>query len=119
MHKSEKFIAELLLPLAGPDVYSKTPGDKRAEKVVELIRKMNDDLYAATGGRHARCLKEVIDRDGKQMVPKEKIVEIAKAALSDAASTYNPEDADYDDNLMVLEAAWEGKPLDRTKIKKG
>lgn len=53
------------------------------------------------------------------MVPKEKLIEIAKAALSDAASPYNPEDADYDDNVMVLAAAWEGKPLDRKKIKKG
>jgi alcohol dehydrogenase len=119
MHKSRKFIAELLLPLAGPDIYSKTPGDKRAEKVVELIRKMNDELYLATDKRHSRCLKEVMDRDGKQMIPKEKIIEIAKVALSDPASIYNPEEADYDDNLMVLEAAWEGKPLDRKKIKKG
>jgi hypothetical protein len=30
-----------------------------------------------------------------------------------------PKIKDYDDNVMVLEAAWEGKPLDRTKIKKG
>ena len=71
------------------------------------------------GNRHERCIKEVIDRNGKQMVPKEKLIEIAKAALSDAASPYNPEDADYDDNVMVLAAAWEGKPLDRKKIKKG
>ncbi|MEI6608328.1 MAG: iron-containing alcohol dehydrogenase [Deltaproteobacteria bacterium] len=119
MHKSGKFIAELLLPLAGQDIYSQTPKDKRAEKVVEIIRKMNDDLYFATDKRHARCLKEVMDRDGNRMVPKEKIVEIAKAALSDPASNYNPEDADYNDNVMVLEAAWEGKPLDRNKIRKG
>jgi alcohol dehydrogenase len=80
---------------------------------------MNEDLYLATDKRHARFLMEVMDRDGKQMVPKEKIVEIAKAALSDPASNYNPEDADYNDNVMVLEAAWEGKPLDRTKIRNG
>lgn len=71
------------------------------------------------GDRHERCIKEVIDSDGKQMVPKETIVEIAKVALSDPASIYNPEETDYDDNVMVLEAAWEGKPLDRTKIRKG
>ncbi len=53
------------------------------------------------------------------MVPREILPEIAKAALLDGATIYNPEDADYEDNLLVLEAAWEGKPLDRNKIKKG
>jgi alcohol dehydrogenase len=53
------------------------------------------------------------------MVPREVLPDIARAALSDGASIYNPEDTDYDDNLMVLEAAWEGKPLDRNQVKKG
>jgi len=119
MHKVERHIAELLLPIAGPEIFRMTPRDKRAEKVVEIIRKINDDLYRATAGKHARCFKEVLDRDGKQMVPPEKISEIAAAALSDPASIYNPEDAGYDDNVMVLEAAWEGRSLDRTMIKKG
>ena len=119
MHKCEKAIAELLLPMAGEEVYLKTPKEQRADKVVSLIRQMNEDLNSITGGRHARYFSEVKDREGKQMVPRDILPQIAKAALMDGATIYNPEDADYEDNLMVLEAAWEGKPLDRNKIKKG
>lgn len=119
MHKREEAMAELLLPIAGEEVYFKTPKDQRAQKVVSLIRQMNQDLNSITGGRHARYFSEVKDRDGKQMVPRDVLPQIAKAALMDGTAIYNPEDTDYEDNLMVLEAAWEGKPLDRSKIKKG
>lgn len=119
MHKREEAIAGLLLPMAGEAVYRDTPQAQRAAKVVSLIRQLNADLNAITGGRHARFFQEVKDREGKPMVPREILPEIARAALSDGASIYNPEDTDYDDNLMVLEAAWEGKPLDRAKVKKG
>ncbi|MEN6469547.1 MAG: iron-containing alcohol dehydrogenase [Smithella sp.] len=119
MHKREDAMAGLLLPMAGEAVYRDTPPAQRAAKVVSLIRQLNADLNTITGGRHARFFQEVRDRDGKPMVPREVLPEIARAALSDGASIYNPEDTDYDDNLMVLEAAWEGKPLDRNKVKKG
>lgn len=112
-HKNGHLMAEMLLPLSGPDVYSATPKVQRADTVIALIRKMNQDLHDATGGRHARFFKEVLDRGGKQMVPKEKLPDIAKTALSDGSIFYNPEDLDYDDFLMVLEAAWEGKPLNK------
>ena len=119
MHKCEESIAELLLPMASEEVYLKTPKEQRADKVVSLIRDMNQELNTITGGRHPRYLSEIKDRDGKQVVPRNVLPEIAKAALLDVATIYNPEDSDYEDNLMVLEAAWEGKPLDRNKIKKG
>jgi len=118
MHKCEETIAELLLPMAGEVVYLDTPKEQRAQKVVSIIRQMNQDLNSITGGRHARCFQEVKDRDGRPMVPRDILPQIAKAALMDGASTYNPEDTDYNDNLMVLEAAWEGMPLDRNKVKK-
>ena len=119
MHKCGDTIAELLLPIAGEEVYLKTPKAERAEKVVSMIRGINQELNSLTGGRHPRCLQEVKDRDGKPVVPREILPEIARAALLDGATIYNPEDQDFDDNLLVLEAAWEGKPLDRTKVKKG
>jgi len=119
MHRCEESMAQLLLPMAGEEVYLATPKEQRAQKVVSLIRQLNEDLHEITGGRHSRCYREVRDRDGKLMVPREVLPEIAKAALLDGASVYNPEETDYDDNLMVLEAAWEGRPLDRTKLKKG
>jgi len=119
MHKCEESMARLLLPMAGEAVYLDTPKEQRAQKVVSLIRQLNEDLNKITGGRHARFLQEVKDREGKPMVPREVLPQIARAALLDGASIYNPEDIDYEDNLMVLEAAWEGKPLDRNKLKKG
>ena len=119
MHKNGHLTAELLFPLAGPEVYAGTPKEERAEKVIALIRRMNQELYEATAGRHARFFKEALDRDGKEMVPKEKLPRISETALSDGSIFYNPEDLDYDDFLMVLEAAWEGKPLDIGLIKKG
>ena len=80
---------------------------------------MNQGLYEATGGRHARFFKEALYRDGREMVPREKLPDIAETALRDGSISYNPEDLDYDDFLMVLEAAWEGRPLDTGLIKKG
>jgi alcohol dehydrogenase len=118
-HKNGHLTEELLLPLAGAKVYTATPKDERTEKVVSLIRRMNQDLHDATGGRHARFFKEVLDREGKPMVPKEKLPDIARAALGDGSIFYNPEELDYDDFLMVLEAAREGNPLDTSRIKKG
>ena len=79
---------------------------------------MNQDLHDATGGRHPRYFSEVVDRDGRQMVPKDKLPDVAKTALGDGSIFYNPEELDYDDFLMVLEAAWEGKPLDKRQDQK-
>ncbi|MBF0451537.1 MAG: iron-containing alcohol dehydrogenase [Candidatus Magnetomorum sp.] len=119
LHKNSEFVAEVLYPLAGPEIFAKTPKNQRAEKVIEYVRKMNQDLYDATGGRHSRCFKEVLNRDGKQMVTKEDLPKISKTALGDGSIFYNPEELDYDDCMMVLNAAWEGTPLNRNKIKKG
>jgi len=119
LHKRADTMGELLLPIAGGQVYLATPPEQRAEKVVSLIRGLNEELHAITGGRHARCLREITDREGKPSVPRDVLPQIAAAALLDGASIYNPEDTDYEDNLMILEAAWEGKPLDRSRVKKG
>ncbi|MEE4357382.1 MAG: iron-containing alcohol dehydrogenase [Desulfococcaceae bacterium] len=118
-HKVEERIADILFPLAGPEIYAKTPKNQRAEKSIDCIRKLNRDLFQATKGLHATCLKDLKDRQQHPMVPKEKLPEIAQTALGDGMVFYNPEDVDYEDWLMVLEAAWEGVPLDRTKVRKG
>jgi alcohol dehydrogenase len=119
MHKNGAHTAELLYALAGEKVFSTTPKDQRAYKTVEVIRNMNQALYDATGGRHARCLKEIMGRDGKPMVPSSRLETIARVALGDGSIFYNPEDLDKDDMMMVLTAAWEGVKLDQSLIKKG
>ena len=118
-HKNGHLTAELLLPLTGVDVYAKTPRDGRIDEVITRVRQLNQDLHEASGGGHPRFFKEVADRNGNPMVPRERLTEIARTALSDGTVFYNPEELDYDDFLMVLEAAWEGRPLDTSRIKKG
>lgn len=112
LRKTAHLTAELLFPLAGEEVYASTPQEKRAERAIEIIRDMNQKLHDATQGRHARFLSEVKDRDGQMMVPKESLPDIARTAMGDASQFYNPEELDYNDFLMVLGKAWEGKPLE-------
>jgi alcohol dehydrogenase len=119
MHRVGHFIADLLFPLAGAEIFTRTPKHLRAERVVTFIRALNQDLHDATGGRHARCFREVLGRDGALMVAREKFPDIARTALGDGSLFYNPEDMDYDDMMMVMEAAWEGVPLNRGSIKRG
>lgn len=119
MHKNGGETGELLYALAGEKVFARTPKDQRPRKTIEYIRALNQALYDATGGKHPRNLGEIMGRDGKPMVPKNKLPDIAKVALGDGSIFYNPEELDFEDALMVLEAAWEGSPLDQSKIKKG
>ncbi|MCG8633520.1 MAG: iron-containing alcohol dehydrogenase [Desulfobacterales bacterium] len=119
LHKVGDRVAELLLPLAGPEAWVSTPEDKRARAVIDWIRQFNRELHQATGGRHATCLKDIKDHENNPMVPRSRLTAIAETAMGDGAIFYNPEDMDYEDFLMVTEAAWEGVPLDLTKIKKG
>ncbi len=117
MHKNGRYTAELLLPLAGAEVYAKTKNSRRVEKAIAHIRQLNQALHDATHGKHARCFKEVKNREGQMAIPREKLKEIAETAINDASIFYNPEELDVEDCWMVLEAAWEGKPLDRSLIK--
>jgi len=119
LHKTAHLTAELLFPLRGEEVYNRASPGERPLLAIEAIREMNSELRRVTGGSHPTCLKEVVDREGKMMVPKELFPQIARLALNDGALVYNPEELDYDDMLMVLEKSWEGLPLDRSKIKKG
>lgn len=119
LHKVEERIADLLLPLAGEKAYVQTPKDQRALKTIASIRQLNLDLCQATQEAHATCFKEVRDREGNSLVPQSKLEQIARTTLGDGAIFYNPEEVDYEDCLMVLQAAWEGIPLDRSKIKRG
>ncbi|MBU1169976.1 MAG: iron-containing alcohol dehydrogenase [Proteobacteria bacterium] len=119
MHKNGDYTGELLYPLAGETIFARTPKDQRATKTVEYVRALNQALYDATDGKHPRSLKEIMGRDGKAMVPKDKLKDIANVALGDGSIFYNPEDMDFDDMMMVLDAAWEGRKLDQSLVKKG
>jgi alcohol dehydrogenase len=87
--------------------------------VIARIREMNQSLHDITQGQHARCLRETYDRDGNAAVPFERLPDIIAAAKMDGAAIINPEDLDDEDYQMVLEHAWDGTPLDRTRIRMG
>lgn len=119
IHRNSDIIGELLFPLAGTDVYLSTKKKDRPMKAVEYIRKMNKDLRDATDGRHPTCLKEIVDRNGKQLLQQSVLPIVAKGVMLDGCRMYNPEEILPDDALMIFEHAWDGSPLDRKKIKKG
>jgi len=119
LHKTGRWTAELLLPLAGRAVCDATPPEARAAKVIALVRQLNQDLHDASQGQHPRTLREVVDRGLNPMIPRERLPEIVAAARCDGAIFYNPEEMDADDFRMVLEAAWEGVALDLSRIRKG
>ena len=91
-------IADLLLPLAGADIYAQTPADKRADKAIAYIRQMRDQIYEQT--KLPRTLQET----GK--VTREQLVEVAKKALDDGSIIFNPKEASLNDLLGILEKAW-------------
>ncbi len=118
-HRTNSQLADLLLPMAGADLFARTSPADRAQKAVDWVHQMNRRLHQATAGAHTVCLREIKGPDGSTLVPGHLLPKIAHTALGDGSIFYNPEDLDYDDCLMVLEAAHGGTPLDRSRVKKG
>lgn len=98
MNKVGNYIAELLLPLAGSEVFARTPADKMAEKTVEVFRSMQEELFNLT------ALPRSLKAAG---VPRESLEEIAQTAIGDGSLIYNPEEMDFEDALRVLNKAYE------------
>jgi alcohol dehydrogenase len=119
LHKVGDLIGELLYPLAGPGAYAATRPADRVGAAIAFVRGLNEELKKATGGRHATALRDVVDSSGRQLIPRDMLSVIARTSLGDGPRVWNPEELSYDDAMMVLEAAWEGSPLDLKKIRKG
>lgn len=91
-------IADLLLPLAGPDIYAQTPADQRADKAIDTLMAIRDRLHSLT--KLPRSLSET----GK--VSKEQLDEVAEKALNDGSIIYNPKETSLKDLKSILEKAW-------------
>jgi len=91
------FIGELLLPLAGAEVYVQTPLDERPRKTIETINKFRDQLYRLT--KLARTLKEA-------RVAKKRLEEVAEKASRDPAAQFNPVRIQRKDMLELLNRAY-------------
>lgn len=91
-------IAELLLPLAGADVYAKTPKAARCDAAIAHIRQMRDALYDACQ------LPRTLQETGK--VEESQLEEIAKLSMDDGSIAFNPKESDFDEIMGVLKRAW-------------
>lgn len=91
-------IGELLLPLAGAEIYAQTPAHLRAEKTIATITTIRDRLYSLT--QLPRTLRET------QKVSQAQFDEIADKALNDGSIIYNPKEASFNDLKQILEKAW-------------
>ena len=91
-------IGELLLYLAGEDIYAATPKEQRAAKAIQYIRAMRDELYQ-------RCkLPRTLTETGK--VREDQLRQVAELTVNDGAIIFNPKEASVEDALAVLKRAW-------------
>ena len=90
--------AELLLPIAGPEVYAATPPDWRARKAIETLTELRARLAEKT--------EMPISLVETGLVRREDFDAVARTALNDGAIIVNPADADYDDVIGLLEEVW-------------
>ncbi|WP_312586938.1 iron-containing alcohol dehydrogenase [Acinetobacter sp.] len=91
-------IADLLLPLAGADIYAQTPAHLRADKTIATILTMRDRIYSLT--KLPRTLRET----GK--IFEAQLDEVAEKALNDGSIIYNPKEATLEDLKSILKKAW-------------
>ncbi|WP_074383412.1 iron-containing alcohol dehydrogenase [Acinetobacter pseudolwoffii] len=91
-------IADLLLPLAGADIYAQTPAHLRADKTIATILTMRDRIYSLT--KLPRTLRET----GK--ISEAQLDEVAEKALNDGSIIYNPKEAALEDLKSILKKAW-------------
>lgn len=89
---------ELLLYLAGPEIYAETPASQRAERAIAFLTDLRQELSDLTG------LPTTLTATGK--VKKEDFDAVARTALNDGAIIVNPAQADYEDILAILEEVW-------------
>jgi alcohol dehydrogenase len=98
LEKARGVIGELLLPLGGSELYASTPKSRRAETSIQIIRRLQTDLFSLCG------LPMTLKDAG---VPRNKLEQIAQAVMDDGALTFNPEAVNQADALRILKLAYE------------
>ncbi|MCQ4672471.1 iron-containing alcohol dehydrogenase [Lactonifactor longoviformis] len=97
LEKCRKEYGELLLYLAGDNLYSRTPAAERAEQLIREIRNMENRLHNACG--LPLTLKEL-------GVKTEDFLQAANTAVNDGAMIVNPRQAGVVDVLELLKQAY-------------
>ncbi len=95
--KINKHYSKLLLPLAGPEIYSKTPEHERAQKAIDTVRDMSKRLEDICG---------LPTRFRDAGVKKEDFEKIGRTAINDGASIVNPVEVTYEDVIAILNKAY-------------
>lgn len=91
------YYAELLLPLAGAEIYSSTPKEDRSQASIDVIKAMNKKLNEI-------CGMPITLKDSG--VKEEQLQEIANKSLNDGAMVVNPVDLNSDEVMSVLKKAF-------------
>lgn len=91
-------IAELLLPLAGAEIYAATPTEKRARKTIDEVHRLKQELFDLCG--LPRTLKEA-------GVTRDQLDAIAKLAINDGSAMMNPIELGVEEALQIANAAFE------------
>ncbi|MCD8153132.1 MAG: iron-containing alcohol dehydrogenase [Clostridiales bacterium] len=97
---------ELLLHLAGPQVYQSTPRQKRAGRAIEEVLRLRKKLNRMTG------LPLTLKDAG---VNPDKFPEVARTALTDGALLVNPRPITYQAALKILKLSYDPGPLLQTE----
>jgi alcohol dehydrogenase len=97
LDKLSDYYAELLLPLAGDEVFARTPASDRAEKSIETIRDLNATLNKLCG--LPLSLKEA-------GVKESQFEKIARTAMGDGSLIFNPEEVEFEDALEIVKKAY-------------
>jgi len=90
-------IKDLLLPLAGFDMYAETPEKLRARKAIDVLYDFLRDLAAASGGVIATSLRDA-------GVSKAIVEDMRKKTIGNSSGS-----VDMNGYQKILEQAWEGK----------
>lgn len=95
--KIEEYYGELLLYIGGPEIYAATPTKDRADKSIEIIKKILKDLNKTTN--LPIRLRDV-------GVSKDEFSRIAEIAINDGAVITNPVEVTYDAVISILNNAY-------------
>lgn len=97
MDKLSGLYGELLLPLAGSDIYANTPKERRGMKSVEVIKDMLEGFNKKCGLPMKLSQTSVKEQDFER---------IAQTAINDGAIIVNPKEAGFDDVMQILHKAY-------------
>lgn len=99
LDKCRERYGELLLHVAGPEVYAATPGGPAGSK-----DHRHPESPAPGAGLTPPGLPTTLSQTGR--VKQEDFEAVARTALNDGAIIVNPAEADYDEILGILKEVW-------------